>query len=678
MPIAATLALLMLQSNQSVVVSTGPSVVERNSHYVGNQAPLAGTPFIKLPVGAIKPRGWVLEYLKRQRSGLTGNLGKISAWLEKDDNAWLSKEGKGKWGWEEVPYWLKGYADLGYLLGDKAMIAEAKLWLDGVLSSQREDGNFGPTQVDDKGVEDFWPKMIMLYCLQSYYEYKPDRRILEFMTRFFRYQAAYPTDKFMQQYWQSRRTGDNLHSVIWLYNLTRDSFLLDLATKLHERGVNWKPKVTEAKNWFASMPDWHNVNIAQGFREPAQYSQLSKKQDDVQSTYEAFHKVREHFGQVPGGMWGGDENSRQGYADPRQGVEACGMVEQMNSDEELLRITGDVFWADHAENVAFNTYPAAVMPDFRSLRYITSPNMVVNDDKDHSPGIANKGPFLMMNPFSSRCCQHNHAMGWPYYAQNLWQATSDNGVAAVLYAASDVSLMVADGVPLKVNLKSNYPFEDNLTFKIKLEDDATFPFYLRIPAWCSNPELSINGKDFPTAGSAGKYLRIDRKWSDRDTVVLKLPMQVSTQRWDKNGNSVSVNYGPLTFSLKIGERYEEKSSLTTAVWDAKWQPGADAKAWPSFEIHPTTPWNYGLDLGASSFTISRRPWPKDDFPFTLESCPISLSAKGRRMPEWKIDEYGLCGVLPPSPATSSEALEDIELVPMGAARLRISAFPVLR
>lgn len=98
-----------------------------------------------------------------------------------------------------------------------------------------------------------------------------------------------------------------------------------------------------------------------------------------------------------------------GCIDPRQGTETCGFVEEMASDELMMRITGDPMWAEQCEDVAFNSYPAAVMPDFRALRYITSPNQVLSDAQNHNPGIDNGGPFLAMNPFSSRCCQHNHA-----------------------------------------------------------------------------------------------------------------------------------------------------------------------------------------------------------------------------------------------------------------------------
>ena len=80
--------------------------------------------FIKLPVGSIRPAGWVGRYLQLQRDGLTGHLGEISAWLDKHNNAWLTKGGDH--GWEEVPYWLKAYIDLAYNLNYKAMLAETK------------------------------------------------------------------------------------------------------------------------------------------------------------------------------------------------------------------------------------------------------------------------------------------------------------------------------------------------------------------------------------------------------------------------------------------------------------------------------------------------------------------------------------------------------------------------
>ncbi len=663
-----------------------PDITKRNNNYYSNREPLLQNAFIKLPVTSIQPKGWLHEYLQRQRSGLTGNLGNISAWLQKENNAWLSKDGKGDFGWEEVPYWLKGYANIGYILKDKAMIDEAKIWIEGVLNSQRADGNFGPTSVDGNNAEDFWPKMIMMYCLQSYYEYADDKRVIPFMQNFFRYQLNYPEEKFLKHfhYWQGLRTGDNLHSVLWLYNITGDAWLLDLAKKIHRNSNSWANRNTMRKDknlpdWFRLLPDWHNVNIAQGFREPATYYQLSKDVKDLQASYEVFEIIRKYFGQVPGGMFGGDEISRPGHADPRQGTETCGFVEEMNSDEHMLRLTGDAMWADQAENVAFNSYPAAVMPDFKSLRYITSPNMVLNDSKDHSPGIFNKGPFLMMNPFSSRCCQHNHSQGWPYYSENLWMATPDNGLAAVLYAASKVNAKVADQQEVQFEQATNYPFYEELLFTFTSEKPVSFPLYLRIPAWCAHAELFINGKKENIQAAGAKYIKIERQWKNNDRLILKLPMEVVVREWKENKNSVSVNYGPLTFSLKIDENYIRKESDKTAIGDSRWQKNVDKDAWPSFEIHPASDWNYALHLPAVknlSFKVIKKPWPKNNFPFTTSDVPIQITASAKQVPGWTIDKYGLCGELMQSPVATISPVKEVTLIPMGAARLRISQFPV--
>lgn len=674
-----------------------PNTNSRNVNYVSNRAPLKPSAFIKLPVGAVKPKGWVKEYLERQRSGLTGHLGEISAWLQKNDNAWLSKTGDGKWGWEELPYWLKGYANIGYILNDKKMIDESKTWINGAINGQRKNGNFGPKRFNKNGVQDFWGNMIMLYCLQSYYEYSKDNRVIDLMTKYFKYQMTVPDDKFLKGYWQRIRGGDNLHSVFWLYNRTGDKFLLKLAEKIHKNTADWtsrghdlskihnRKEVREGMNWpdwYGDQIDWHNVNHAQCFREPAQYYLLSKNEKHLKAAYENFEIMREHFGQVPGGMFGSDENSRPGYDDPRQGIETCGIVEQMNSNEHMLRITGDPFWADHTEEVAFNTYPSAVMPDFKSLHYITSPNMVLCDHKNHHPGIDNRGPFLMMNPFSSRCCQHNHAQGWPYFVENLWMATPDNGLLAAIYSASAVTAKVADGKTVTIDQDSNYPFEEEISFTVKSDEDVNFPLYLRVPQWCKNAELHINNVKCNLEILPSKYIRVKREWKDGDKILLKLPMKLHTKTWAKNHNSVSIGYGPLTFSLKIDEKYIQRESDKTAIGDSRWQEGVDKKRWPSFEIHPESDWNYGLvynknDL-SRSFEVVKKEWPANNFPFTVNSVPLEIKTKGKLIPEWKIDEHGLCGELKDSPVKSNQKVDNITLIPMGAAKLRISAFPVIK
>ena len=658
----------------SVTIIDRPATSSANSYYPGNRQPLEPSRFIPLPIGSVQPKGWLQEVLRRQQEGLCGHLGEISVWLQKEDNAWLSRDGKGKYGWEELPYWLKGYIQLAYILEDPKMIAESEVWINGALNSQRANGDFGPDQTfQDDGTRDFWANMTMMFCLETYYEHSHDQRVLDLMTKYFKYHLSLPDNQLLTHYWQKMRGGDELYSVYWLYNHTGDAFLLELAHKIHRVTANWEMP--------GDLPDWHNVNIAECFREPAEHYLQTHNDAELQSAYANFKEVRKRYGQVPGGMFGGDENCRAGYSDPRQAIETCGMVEQMLSDELLMQISGDPFWADNCEDVAFNSFPAALTPDMRALRYLTAPNMVVSDAKNHAPGVQNNGPFLLMNPFSSRCCQHNHSMGWPYFNKHLWLATPDNGLCAAMFCPSEASARVGDGTRVRIEEATRYPFEGKMDFTIRADKPVTFPLYLRIPGWCRAASVSVNGAKLSVCPEAGKYVRIERLWQNDDVVTLDLPTEISVQRWAANHDSVSVNYGPLTFSLKLGVLEERVDSSKTAIGDSGWQKTADPAQWPSFAYYPATPWNYGLVLDdaqpAKSFTLKKLEWPKDDYPFTPESAPLQIIAKGRQIPEWTLDKYGLCAGLQPSPARSEQPVEDLALIPMGAARLRISAFPTI-
>ena len=548
-----------------------PDIGGKNNLYVGNRAPLAPNPFRKLPIGAIKPEGWLKKQLDLEADGFTGRLTEISEFLKKDNNAWLAPDGRGEHGWEEVPYWLKGFGDLGYVLGDERIKKEAKFWVDHVLAGQAEDGWLGPraNKTANDGKPDMWPNMVMLNVLQSYYEHFHDRRVLDAMSRYFKWQLALPDDSFYLSYWEKQRGGDNMASVFWLYNRTGHAWLLDLVDKIHRRTADW----------VGGIPDWHGVNFAQAFREPAEYGALKPDSKYAQATERDYTTMRRMYGQVPGGMYAADENARPGYSDPRQAAETCAMVEMMLSCEMLLAQTGEARWAERCEDVAFNSLPASMTPDLKALHYLTSPNMILADKGSKAPELQNSGPMLLFNPHDHRCCQHNVSHGWPYLAENLWFSTDDNGLAAALYAPCKITAKVDSGQEFTVTEETNYPFEESIRFKFSADGPARFPVTLRIPSWCKKPELRLNGRELPLDGKA--YAVVETEWKDGDLLELKIPMEVEVVRWPENHESVSIRRGPLTYSLKIGEEYVRDGGT---------------EAWPAFEIRPTTPWNYGLTL----------------------------------------------------------------------------------
>jgi Beta-L-arabinofuranosidase, GH127 catalytic domain/Beta-L-arabinofuranosidase, GH127 middle domain/F5/8 type C domain len=659
----ATAVLLASSLRADVRVVSRPDTEPANRFYPGNHAPLLPSPLLKLPVGTVRPEGWLRKQLELQGAGFHGHLTEISKFLRKEKNAWLDPKGQGSSGWEEVPYWLKGFGDCAYLLENQDQIKEAKIWIEGALASQREDGFFGPrgqgaksTVGSTKGKYDLWPNMIMLDCLQSYYEYSGDKRVVDLMEKYFQWELAVPEKDFLPPYWQQQRAGDNLWSVYWLYARTGEAWLLKLADKIYRHTANWTDGV----------PNWHNVNMSQAFGGPTFFYPQSKNPKHLEASERNYQTIRRLFGQVPGGMFGGDENCRPGYVGPRQAIETCGMVEMMYSDERLIEVTGNLAWADRCEDVAFNSLPAALTADLKALRYLTAPNLVLSDKASKAPELQNGGPMLFMNPYYHRCCQHNFGHGWPYFTEHLWMATPGQGLAAVFYGPSRVTAQVGDGAKVTMTEQTHYPFEDEIEFVLATPRLVTFPLYLRVPGWSREAGLTINGDGQTLQTHPLEYIRIDRAWADGDRVRLRLPMEISLRTWATNQNSVSVDRGPLTYSLKIGEKYVREG-------------GTDA--WPAWEIHPTTPWNYGLILDAkepaNSFQVVRRPWPSSDMPFTIDGTPLELAARGKRIPQWQLDPLGLVGKLQPSPVRSDQPAEDIRLIPMGAARLRIASFPVI-
>jgi hypothetical protein len=257
--------------------------------------------------------------------------------------------------------------------------------------------------------------------------------------------------------------------------------------------------------------------------------------------------------------------------------------------------------------------------------------------------------------------------GWPYYAEELWLATPDNGLCASLYSSSQVTARAGEGAVVKITEETDYPFRDTVNFTVETAQPSKFPLYLRVPRWCEAASVTVNGENAGAQSKPLEFIRLDRFWKDGDKIALQMPMKLAVRRWPKNKNAASIDFGPLSFSLAIKERF------------AKY--GAAKSEWPEWEVFPESPWNYGLVLDnknpAASIKVIDSTGPLAAQPFTPETAPIKLEAVGRRIPDWQIDDHNVVGKLPASPVASGQPDEKITLIPMGAARLRLTMFPVI-
>lgn len=651
-----------------------------NPNYSNNSYPLLPKPYIELPLGSIKAKGWLHEMLIRQKTGATGQMDKLYPQVMGERNGWLGGDGDQ---WERGPYWIDGLLPLAYILDDKELKTKTQPWIEWALASQRPDGFFGPAKdyPNEPGIQrdnsaDWWPRMVILKILQQYYSATNDRQVIGFMTNYFRYQLNTLPEKPLGHwtFWAEYRACDNLQAVYWLYNITGEKFLLELGELIHKQSHQFVDMIDKGE--LRRINTIHCVNLAQGIKEPVIYYQQNHDAMLIDAVKRGFADIRRFHGQAQG-MYGGDEQLHGSC--PTQGSELCSAVELMYSLEKMIEITGDIGFADHLERIAFNALPTQTTDDYMNKQYYQQANQVMvtrhrhNFDQDHD------GTDILYGLLTGYpCCLSNMHQGWPKFTQNLWYATADNGLAAMVYSPSELTAKVANGKVVKITEDTYYPMNNKIQFTINIPDKKTtkvkFPLHLRIPSWCEQASVSINGKILKQA-KGGTMILLDREWINNDKVQLDFPMKIVSTTWHEA--SVAIERGPLVYALKMNENWS----------NVKWNGQEQKYYGNALEVTSDSPWNYGL-VNFSSYKINDlfevsidEQKLKSDYPWNLENTPITIKAKAKRIPYWSLYNE-MAGPIPYSPTYGAEldniAEEDIFLIPYGCTTLRISQFPKIR
>ena len=641
----------------------------------------------ELPLGAIKPKGWLAGQLKRMRVGSTGHLDETYEKLQ-HDNGWLGGKGDG---WEETPYWLDGAVPLAYLLDDHALQQKVLRYINWILENQRPSGYFGPltaqerktgkpiaVQTSDQG-EDWWPKMVVLKVLKQYYTATQDKRVIPFMTKYFNYQLAVlkesPIGKWTE--WSESRGSENILIIQWLYSLHPDERLLELAQLIESQSYPWSTWLGN-RDWVIQAAaqqngeHWmhrHAVNVAMGLKSPALNYQRTGNAAYLEDLRTGFHDLMTLHG-LPMGIFSGDEDLHGN--DPTQGVELCAIVESMFSLEQVIGITGDIQYMDALERMTFNALPTQTTDDYNEKQYFQIANQV-----QVKRGVFNFSlPFdrEMNNVFGARsgytCCLTNMHQGWTKFATHLWYKTAEGGLAALTYSPNEVTTTVgAKQVKATIKETTNYPFDEQIGFELGLSANVDFPFLLRIPSWCQEATIQINGKVWGKE-KGGQVVSINRTWKDKDQVTLELPMQVSTSNWGRN--SRTIERGPLIYALRLEEQ---------------WQKGHDAVEGDYWEVYPKGKWNYGLldsvvKQPENVLKVKKVKPVTADFVWNLTHAPIEITAPVKEIPGW-----GLMNDVAPQPVTdrgglfkgkTADQIETVRLVPYGCTKVRVVAFPVVK
>ncbi|HUN85687.1 MAG TPA: beta-L-arabinofuranosidase domain-containing protein [Terracidiphilus sp.] len=634
-----------------------------------NRAPLSPSALYFLPLGAIRPAGWLKNQLEIQANGLSGHLDET--WADVGPNSgWLGGTGES---WERGPYFLDGLTPLAWLLNDDRLKAKVHRFMDWTLTHQAENGMIGPSSNDD-----WWPRIVMLKALTQYQELTGDPRVVPLMDKYFRYQLAELPNRPLRD-WGKFRWQDEVLSVVWLYNRTGSRYLISLASLLHSQGHDWIAEYADFQYTQRITADFikldqgnglkdlalstHGVNNAQAIKTGAVWSLISGAQADRSSVLKMLTELNKYHG-LPNGMFSCDEHLAG--RNPSQGSELCSVVESMFSLEQALAISGDASLGDCLEKLAFNCLPGTFTDDMWAHQYNQEPNQV-ECSLHHKPWTTD-GPESNLYGLEPNfgCCTANFHQGWPKFTNSLFLLSGDrdsdahDGLAAAVYAPCEVRVVLRETV-VRIMEETGYPFQGTVRFTLNPAVPIAFPLQLRIPGWAQGASVRINGQNQPVP-TPGTFALIERTWHAGDRVELHFPMNLRVSRWFED--SVAVERGPLVFSYGIGESWVKlRSRGMTADW----------------QVFPTTQWNYALnvDENAPERSISVAESEPVERVFTRRNAPIRLSVKARIINAWRAED-GAADPVPQSPASTDQPEETIQLIPYAAAKLRVTAFPQVK
>jgi uncharacterized protein len=623
---------------------------------------------LALPAGAVEPEGWLRDWCLAAKDGFTGHMDEYhpvfrQAWaadhkMTGEHLAWP----KGAWPYEGGGYWFDGLVRLGYLLHDDALIQQAKRRFDVVVSHMNPKGilflwwldNRNPNDMKAIAIDNAWPIWacgLLGRGMAAYYAASGDERVLRAL------ETAYSSSgDLLRLGWGG--PSSNPWPAFDTYTWTGNKEIAAALDALFSQGgkSTGEPLPDRYHGMPNPTPGAEKNDHVVGFLEattPWALGSLWTGNRKFLDIAFAWHDLLASQSMQPSGVPVADEF--YGPTGAFRGTETCDVAGYLWSQIFLMTISGQGYLGDRAERAFFNAGPATVSRDFKTHVYFQCPNRFVDMSPKtipHGPGAEGTSYQPTHQPF---CCTAALNRIVPNYVMHMWMATYDNGLAAAQYGPCKVSALVADRVPVELTCRTDYPFNEDIEVRVKPAHDATFPLLFRIPGWCKNAEMSVNGSKVAVESAVKGFVRVERLWKADDVVRLRFPMWVCVRTGrDRNANDApygTVSYGPLLFALPI----RDVGGPNTP--------------------DPAAKWNYALDMRPGKLDgevdVERQAMPaKWDWPLV---APLKLRINAV-VCDWK--PSAATPSLPALPIAAQGPSEKITLIPYGCTKFRVSMFPV--
>ena len=660
---------VMLVANGVLAAAEPPAKPPHAVNYGRPFEPPTRPALIPLPPGAVEPDGWLRDWCLAARDGYTGHMDEYDAEFKR---AWAADHKmtgdrlnwpKGAWPYEGGGYWFDGLVRLGYVLHDDALLAtgeeaarrgrrphEPQRHPVPVVAQQEQsrrcEGDHLRRRLAHLGLRAAGPRAwrpttpapeTSAFCETLEAGYSGDRDWVRLGGG-----MSNPWPAFQTYTWTGNK--EIAEALTTLFSKdgggkdTPQGVLEPLPPHAQRRNRGPRPTITA---WFSSKA-----------RRPGPWATCGRATASSSTRPSPGTTCSNAIAMQPSGVPVADEY--YGPTGAFRGTETCDVAGYLWSQIVLLTVSGQGRMADRAERAFFNAGPATVARDFKTHVYFQSPNRIVDSSPPcpHGPGASGCSYKPTHFPL---CCTAALNRILPNYVMHMWMATYDNGLAATHYGPCKVSALAADRVPVEIVCRTDYPFNEVIEMSVKPAREATFPLSFRIPGWCKNPELSVNGSGVKAAPDAKGFVRVERLWKPGDAIRLRFPMSVSVKTGrDSNAQGApyaSVSYGPLLFALPI--------------------PDTQGPNTPD----PAAKWKYALDVQGEKLEARHRRGASGDARQMglAAGIPAQLQAAGASI-DWNPEPQ--TPRLPAEPIAKSGPAERITLIPYGCTKFRISMFPV--
>ncbi len=253
------------------------------------------------------------------------------------------------------------------------------------------------------------------------------------------------------------------------------------------------------------------------------------------------------------GVSGHGEGFSGGYDLPNEQAyaETCASIALAFFNHRMNLLYADRRYADVLEQALYNGLLSGVSLDGDKFFYRNPLASSGPETFQTSGGKEGDSKQHRQHWFRCACCPTNVVRFLPKLGEYVY-AKNEEGIYAVLYMTNEAMVSIKD-VSVKLTQKTNYPWDGDVKIIVNPEKPVSFDFNLRIPGWCENARIRVNGRKLKTEMRNG-YACITRKWKRGDTITLRIPMPI--QRIEahplvkEDRGRIALRRGPLVYCLE--------------------------------------------------------------------------------------------------------------------------------